>query len=216
MTSRERLTAALCGGEVDRRPIVSFAVGAADAYVVPPGSLRSVARRGDEALLAEVPSPLGLARAEGVDLNAALAADPAQGSDLQARYAARVRTLLDDCFARGADGVFYRLVGACPAESTPMEYGGHHLETDRELLAGLTNAVCNIVFIEGAEPYLEFVSDLPGHALGWDVERCSTRPDEIRALRGGALALTGDAGDLLLDSLPPTRDVLVEQTLGHG
>lgn len=216
MTSRERLTVALRGGEVDRKPIVSFAVGAADAYVVSPAALRSVGRRDDEALLAEVPNPFGMAKAEGINLNAALAADPEAGGDLQARYVDRVRTLLDDCFARGADGVFYRLAGACPAESTPMEYGGHHLEVDRELLAGLSGAACNIVYIEGEEPYLEFVSDLPAHALGWDVERCPSDPKEIRSMRGGALALASEDGDLLLDSVPLTGEIPVEQTLGHG
>ncbi|MCW5943610.1 MAG: hypothetical protein KIS66_15370 [Fimbriimonadaceae bacterium] len=215
MTSRERLTVALRGGEVDRRPVVSFAVGAADAYVVSPGSLRSVVRRQDEAILAEVPNPFGLAKAEGVDLNAVLAADPAAGSALLDRYATRVKATIGDSFSRGADGLFYRLAGACPAESSPMQYGGHHLEIDRELLGGLEGAACNIVYVEGEEPYLEFVSDLPAHALGWDVERSAAVPSEIRAMRGGALALASEDGDLLLDSIPMTAQAPVDPILGH-
>jgi hypothetical protein len=93
----------------------------------------------------------------------------------------------------GADGVVYLVVGATAAESTPMEYGGHWLEIDRSLVSAAPLPV--IVFVQGdREPYIDFLSDLPCQAFGFDPKAFSV--SEARALRRGPLALADPAAEV--------------------
>ena len=97
-----------------------------------------------------------------------------------------------------AQGVFYRLDGAYPSASTPMEYGGHYLEVDRDVLSSIQNSFV-IVFVEGeGEVYFDFVSDLPADAMGWDADRNPIDLNEARRHRAGALALDHPEAEIVL------------------
>jgi hypothetical protein len=143
----------------------------------------------DAAILVEVDNPFGVALAEQIDLNEEFEADPAAGDVVFGAYADRTREQLEAALAAGADGVLYRVFGAEPSLSTPMQFGGLYLEQERNLLNEIAAARFNVVFVEGGEDtYLDVVSDLPASALGWDEQRNPVSPAEVRAMHRGALA----------------------------
>lgn len=198
MTGRERLIAAVRGGEVDRKPTLTWGLDAeADGVIVPLIGLPE-ALDPNRIVIVDVPNAYGLARIEGVDLNAVLEDDPAEGATVQETYLHQVCAWIENALAEGADGVCYRLHGATPVESTPMQYGGFHLERDREVLAQFQETTLNLVFAEGQDPYLDFVSDLPGHAFGWNVASSQVSLDNVRSMRRGALALDHPDADIRL------------------
>lgn len=187
MTGRERLVAAAKGGEVDRKPMILARENSPEAD----GIVRPWCHEGGEgqAQLWAVDSPFSRAIREGFDLNDALQADPTAGEQALNVYADEARREMMEALEGGADGIFYRLDGAYPEASTPMEYGGHYLEVDRLLLSEVQEARFNVVWIEGEEElYLDFVSDLPAHALGWSMSRTGVGAQELRPMRNGALA----------------------------
>ncbi|MBL8047327.1 MAG: hypothetical protein JNJ45_01465 [Chthonomonas sp.] len=143
---------------------------------------------------AEVLNPFGRAHAAGTDLNQAIESDPAQGAELLASLIADTKREIALAIAQGAIGIAYRLVGAAPAHCTPMQFGGHYLEEERELLAEVGVPV--LVFVEGEDIYFEFVSDLPSAYMGWDVTRNQLTLAEARTYREGAFALAADDADL--------------------
>jgi hypothetical protein len=195
LTGRERLVAAARGGAVDRTPVLCGPGGpcsGADGFVVEVAEVGAALQRNAEtAVLARVLSPLGRAMRAGEKIVAILHENVVAGGE-------RMRELIGDARAEmaaglesGADGVFYELEGAYPAMTTPMEYGGHFLEADRQLLGEVQSARFNVLFVCGEhEPYIDFVSDLPAHAFAWD-ERSGVTAEYVRTVRSGALASVG-------------------------
>lgn len=200
MTPRERLIAASRGGDVDRKPRVTWFGGEASADAKIVAGMAESARRGiDGLLLADVANPFGLALRKGIDLNKALKDDPSVGGDMLNGLVGEVRQTIAVSLASGADGIFYRLHGACPRHCSPMQYGGHYLELDRELLDGASQATLNILFVAGGdELYVDFVSDLPAHVFAWDSELSKIPAVRVRAARAGALASADPNSDVAL------------------
>ncbi len=199
MTARERLTAVANGAPVDRKPVVlrpGAADDRADAIVVPTGSVTG--GRGGQAVLAHVPSPFARAIRRGTELAQLLHDDPAAGGDALAELTQEARAEMARALEHGADGVYYELDGAYPERTTPMQYGGFFLEVDRRLLEEFETAGFNILFIKGdAEPYIDFVSDLPAQAFGWEVAS-GVSVESVREMRQGALAAADPQADVLL------------------
>ncbi|MFX8704206.1 hypothetical protein ABTM89_19130, partial [Acinetobacter baumannii] len=83
-------------------------------------------------LLAQIYNPFGQTIRQGVNWREAMAQGHADGGALLDLLQAQVAREIEDAADRGADGIFYVLSGACPAWTTPMEYGGYFLERDRE------------------------------------------------------------------------------------
>lgn len=194
MTPRERVVAASCGGVVEGR----VTAGRKNADLMVCATVAQLASSCDRMQVVEVMNPYGRAKTDGRDLNALLADDPAAGARELDRLAAETRAAIAEALDAGADGVFYRVVGATPDASTPMEYGGHHLEIDRAILVEFEDAF-NVLFVEGTDPYLDFVSDLPARFFGWEVDRSPMTVGEVRTLRRGALIAAHPDADVVLD-----------------
>ena len=206
MNSRERLVAMARGGDVDRAPWFAWSGGASAKQALdfaksfsPDAIVVSSAIRAEQALqeldengpavLVEVGNPFGEALQSGVDLNEEFAKGPESGDEAFSAFVEGVGSSLHAALESGADGVLYRVFGAEPSLSTPMQFGGHYLERERELLQSISDARFNVVYIEGGdEVFLDVVSDLPAHALGWDEQRSHIPPSEVRKMREGALA----------------------------
>lgn len=205
---RDRLRRAAVGKPTDRPPVVlhmgAFAKDA-DGFVFLPegvdGALRAYPK---QAVLSHVRSPFARALDEGMDLLGLLDENPSAGEAELERLEAEVRRDVARSIHAGADGIFYFLAGAHPGASTPMQYGGHFLEVDRSVLSAASGMRCNIVWVEApAEPFLDFVSDLPCHALGWDVGAAEASPKSVRELRGGPVACAHPDADIyLVDRYP--------------
>jgi hypothetical protein len=202
MTSRERLTAAARGGEVDRRPII---VGPgtqlddreADALIVAsaPHIVASFVG-GERAVLAEVDNPFARF---GAELNREFAIDPVAASEKLDQATEEARAKMRGALEAGADGIFYRLFGARALHSTPMQYGGHYLERDRELLEEIGDARLNVLFLVGNDDlYLDFISDLPAHVMAWDREASGFSGAQVRTMRNGAQASSDPESEILL------------------
>ncbi len=100
--------------------------------------------------------------------------------------------------------MLYRLHGAHPSHTSPMQYGGYYLERDREILEEITDARFNLLFIVGSEgTYIDFVSDLPAHVFAWDERASGVTLEEVRQMRTGALATTNPNADIQLISDEP-------------
>ncbi|MCB0825468.1 MAG: hypothetical protein KDC26_04715 [Armatimonadetes bacterium] len=184
MTGRERMVAACRGGDVDRTPVIGE-----DALIVELGQVReALAANEDVAILARVPSPLARAKSEGNDLYSELESNPASGEKQLDEYAVATRMDAADAIGQGADGICYVIDGAYPSYSTPMQYGGHFLELDREILGEFAQARLNMIYVAGKDsPYLDFTSDLPGHLFAWD-STSGVEPVEVKQMRDSALA----------------------------
>jgi hypothetical protein len=164
----------------------------------PREAVQFLAESPDALVIVEVHSPLGHELAEPKNLLDLLHDDPAEGEALLFTRAAQTRSSIEEALEAGADGVVYRLAGAMPSVTTPMQYGGHFLEVDREILAGLAEARFVLLYVEGQEePYLDFVIDLPAHAFGWDAAS-GIPPSAFRSAREGALAGAHPDADILL------------------
>jgi len=213
MTSRERLTAAARGWPVDYAPwfawspdtpertALDFAKACnPDAVVVESAidAQQILAENTDVAVLVEVLNPFGAALEAGVNLNTEYEAGREHGEALFSAYAAGVESSLMAAIESGADGVLYRLIGAEPELSSPMQFGGRFLEHERELLSTVEGARFNVVYVEGSDAYLDFLSDLPASAFGWDDVATSLPVQEVRRLTQGAVAcgLLGDPRSL--------------------
>ena len=198
MTSRERVTAAARGGSVDRRPLLAYPEPseATDIIVAedPEGLRASI--DGEKVVLGAVDSPF---RRCGTDLAKQLSEDPESAHMLLQKAVDDTRTDMSAVLSAGADGIFYRLFGAREGLSTPMEYGGHFLERDRELLEEVQDANLNVLFLVGNEGlYMDFVSDLPAHVIAWDVEATGISAADVRQLRNGAQASSDPASEIHL------------------
>ncbi len=203
MNGRDRLVAAARGGDIDRQPAIYWPGPPdqlSDALVMAPERVQQTEGEG-RILLGEVLSPFGLAAQENLQLTALLEQDPAKGNDLLEQLTQRTRQSMQLALTNGADGILYRLHGAHPSCTSPMQYGGYYLERDRELLEEIQGTRFNLLFIAGGEgAYIDFVSDLPAHAFAWDERSSGVALAEVRRMRSGALATTSAGADIRLIS----------------
>lgn len=200
MTSRERVLMVARGETVDRAPAVVYQDPEISDLVV--CSLEELAEAQeqfpDKAIVVEVESPFSRALNREIDLNAELTADPAAGHATLEILANETKVEGDTACSLGADGVWYHLEGADPVHCSPMQYGGYYLELDRELLARWQSAPVTVVAILGAEPYLDFVCDLPAHFFAYDAEASGVTSAAVREIRSGAIASQLRDADLRL------------------
>jgi hypothetical protein len=197
VNSRELAIAAIRGGAVERKPVLSFdSVG--DILI---HQDLSAERNHERIDLFLVSNPFGLAKQNGTDLNQLLEEDIESGSEKLSNYAESVRNLIQNALDCGFDGVFYVLQGARGSESTPMQYGGHYLELDRQILSEFSESVLNCVFVVGHDDvYIDFVSDLPAHLFAWDADASTFDSKYVRTLRSGAQASSDPESEVFLSS----------------
>lgn len=199
VTTRESFVQVARGGESSEKLRLTFDDSSDAILVVNPHQLSASCGQ-DKPVLQVVVNPFLLACFEDADLNEVLRDNPTQGALLVETYQARVRASMESALATGADGVFYVLDGARGAYSTPMEYGGFHLESDRELLSLVQDARLNIVFVVGNDDlYIDFVSDLPAHLFAWDAEGSTFSSNYLRTLRSGAQASNDSDSEVFFD-----------------
>ncbi len=218
MTDRERILKLLGGDEPDRQPVISWpcAKHAETSIIVRPpnqplinpstasaggGSVSSgePGRGCDGLVLAEIVNPFGIAIEQGRDLNALLKTDPERGATELDRLTSEVKASILDVIERGADGILYRLHGACAKWCSPMQYGGFYLERDRELMEAAQPLMFNVLFVAGDEEvYFDFVSDLPAQALGWDSRMTGVTAKQMRGIREGLLLAEDEEADIRL------------------
>jgi hypothetical protein len=203
MTCRERLVAASRGGEVDRKPVIRWPYWKEDSdlrhfnHDTMPDHIEESS---GEVALVEITNPFGLALQKGIDLNKRLKEDPKAGNRMLGEMIDEAKRDIDLAFEVGADGILYRVYGARGLHCTPMQYGGYYLEQDRELLESVKDSLFNVVFVVGEEDvYLDFVSDLPGHAFGWDFKESKIPVSEVRKMREGALLSEDPESDIRLE-----------------
>ena len=215
MNSRERLLAASRGAVVDRQPQISWLgeSSATDARV----QSEFVGPRDESCVvLAEISNPFGLALKKGINLNKALKDDPTVGGEILDILAEEVRGKIASSLEKGADGIFYRLHGASPRHCSPMQYGGHYLELDRDLLQEASEAQLNVLFVAGDEElYIDFVSDLPANVFAWDSGKTHISAEQVRAARKGAVASSDPTSEIsLLIGLENYLENLEQPNLG--
>jgi hypothetical protein len=138
-----------------------------------------------------IPSPFARALAVGDDLNALFTEKPEQGEAKLVTFVSQVQAEIEGVTPGGL--IIYRLVGAEPLFASPMQYGGHYLERDRQLL-DLAKASCKVALVieGGPETYLDFVSDLPAHVFMWDEVSTGTSREVMKQMRLGELLPLND------------------------
>ena len=98
--------------------------------------------------------------------------------------------------------IFYVLSGPEPAKTTPMQYGGHFLERDRELLEFANERGEVWLYVDaGPGAYMDFVSDLPAAVFAWDAVKTGFPLLEMRKLRTSKLCTNEPGADLPLEEL---------------
>lgn len=134
-----------------------------DGYIiVKPNEVADALGRGLP-VLAEVLSPLARAMEFRVPLTAMLRENPLEGQAELDRLVAISQEDIDMAILAGADGILYRVRGAEPEYTTPMEYGGFYLECERDLLTPVAESKTVVIAVEGGpEVYMDALSDLPG------------------------------------------------------
>lgn len=176
MSPRERIFASIRGGSSDRKPVFVWpnTDERSDVICVDVSQIGdAVDEDSNRAVLAIVDNPFIAAQSAGENLTAIARKDAEQGQARIEEYVADVAANLERAIGYGADGVLYRMGGVDPSENTPMEFGGLYLEHDRRLLESVYAAPFNMLLVAGPPDYLDFLEDLPAHALGWD-------PDDLR------------------------------------
>jgi len=217
MIARDRFIDAANGRPVDRKSTLFWPGspdGRSDAVIIPadPDYVKRHDRQDNRALLVEVPNPFGRAWVRNIDLNALLKTDPKEGVRVLLQFVEAARTAMANSLDAGADGVFYRLHGANAQHCSPMEYGGHYLEHDRELLQGITRAKVNVLFVVGdSDLYLDFVSDLPAHLFGWDNRTSGVSAAQGRAIRKGPVLTFDEESDVVLHYNGPSVTHSIEK-----
>lgn len=117
-------------------------------------------------------SPLGRAIAQGLNIVDLLEENPSEGDQMIASLFSETQTEISQI-----DGSFnYVVAGAEPMWTTPMQYGGHFLELDRELIGSRQPA---ITLIGGPETYVDIVSDLAETFLIWNPVTNDVNPEEV-------------------------------------
>lgn len=205
MTSRERLLTVLQGGEADRKPTLGWPTdpsAVSDATIVAPNEAKASA---DFVVLAEVINPFGRALNRGIALNDRLREDPIVGGSILDELVEEAKAESQAALQGGADGILYRLHGACGTHCSPMQYGGYYLERDREILADCVAAKLNVLFVVGDEDvYLDFVSDLPAHVFAWDSRASGVSSAQVRDMRSGPQASSDLESEIALTTDLPS------------
>lgn len=207
MTSRDRVRAALAGESVDRRPLVTWptVTDAADIVVLKDVDAIRPHAGGDRPVLLEVANPYA---SVGRTVVSEAKANPEESARALDEAVAAIRRQIEAGLGAGADGVFYRLEGATAEATTPMEYGGLFLEHDREILAAISDAQLNVLYLSGGpDLYFDFVCDLPAHLIAWDQAATGLSAEMVRALRSGPQASADPASefDLSINGVLPTN-----------
>jgi uroporphyrinogen-III decarboxylase len=212
LTSRERLIAASRGGDVDQRPVICWPNACDDSDAIVDAQTSD-----DKIRLATPLNPFGLGLKIGAGVDQKLAEDPAAGEKVLDQLVDQTKQSIRASFDKGADGILYLLYGARGLHTSPMEYGGHFLERDREILAEIEDSTFNMIFVVGEDDaYLDFVSDLPAHAFAWDSQATGTSSKEMRAMREGALATNSPGADIELrfgaDGLAAELELMLQES----
>jgi hypothetical protein len=205
MTPRDRLLAAFRGEEVRPKPIITWPRGdyASSDAVIHRDPSRIAPDDNSRLVLVEIASPFQVCRLAGISILDELETNPVVGNGHLQAAVESARREIDLSLAAGADGILYCLHGATLAHMSPMSYGGHFLERDRELLSAYSSRAQIILFVAGGEgTYFDFVSDLPASAFAWDANSSMITASEMRSIRAGALASADPSSDIIID--PPT------------
>ena len=117
-------------------------------------------------------SPLSRALQEGIDAISLLDKDPANGDRLLHSLVAATKAEIESASVQ----INYIVAGAEPEYSSPMQYGGHFLELDRELIGTRKPA---ITVIGGPETYIDIISDLAETFLIWNPQTNPVDPAEV-------------------------------------
>ncbi|MBI5705964.1 MAG: hypothetical protein HZC36_03120 [Armatimonadetes bacterium] len=158
-----------------------------------------------------VVNPFGKALASGIDLNVRVEdpSDTTLASLFEATRQELAEAIVDDTRA-----VLYVLFGAAEQWCTPMQFGGHYLEVERELLAPTFQKVPVLLWIVGEEgTYLDFVADLPTCFIGWDIQATGFPISAMRAVRSGAIFAQGNEAEIELHPLTGGRTITEFLTL---
>lgn len=211
MTRRERVQAAARGGELDRAAQFAWpSTEDCDLFIVAEvqNVSKTLAERGaDQIVLCQVDSPVALAQRENVDLVSLVRNDPVAADPVVSEFFEMAAQFINQAFDHGADGIFYRVVGAEPTKLSPMEYGGLFLDRDQALLAGIEDARFNIVYADGGEgSYLDLVSSLPCHLFVWNEESAGVSSSEVQRFRIGCTAAGKLEGGRLKFTFGRTRN----------
>lgn len=200
MTSRERVMNAAEMKSVDRAPAVVYLDPELSDMVVCSIDELGEAKEQfpDKVIVVEVESPFARALQREIDLNSVLRDDVTKGHEILDELTEESRNEGDAAKAAGADGIWYHLEGADPAYCSPMQYGGHYLELDRDLLTRWQDFPLNTVAILGKEPYLDFVCDLPANFFAYDATGSEIGTSAVREIRPGAIASQLRDADLRL------------------
>lgn len=204
MTPRERLEAALTGAAVDRQPVFHWpGTGGEDVDIVARrvSAIQTGTSRNDQVCLTEIANPFFRALTDGSNLNELAKDSPEKADAVLDEYVLAAISEANLGLGSGADGVLYRLHGACPRHCSPMQYGGLYLERDRQVLDSIGTKYKVFVFIVGDEgAYLEFTSDLPCDALGWDVHATQFPVSQMKMYRTGAVFTVSADSEIRLES----------------
>ncbi len=202
MTSRERLISAARGSDVDRKPVICWpkACPESDAAIMECADLSALSQADPSKLrLVPVRNPFGQALRHDILVRDELSEDPDAGERTLQGLVDLTRHEIHSALSKGADGILYLLFGAREKYTTPMEYGGHYLERDREILAEIVDSAFRMVFVVGEkDAYLDFVSDLPVELFAWDSLATGVTAAEMRQMRTGALATNSEDANIEL------------------
>lgn len=216
MTGKERLVALATGKTVDRKPTIDWPGRNrdADVGVYPAGVLaEGMDRNSPWGALAFVPNLYR--QFELVDEQPVTMIKNDAMSEIVEGFAAHHMREARAAIDNGALGVFYEIHGADASQCTPMEYGGLFLERDRAFLECVSDAPCNFIYINGKEPYLDFVSDLPAAIFAWDAKGTGISVSDVRKMRKGLLAADDPDADIQISANGSITEFL-EGMLAHA
>ena len=198
MSGIDTIRAAAIQGDARERPVITDGPERderADGVIVDEKDLGSATR---QAVFCRVQNPFGRSARAELDINALLKENPGEGASAIQKFASEARDEIDHVLKAGANGIFYMLSGACAAECSPMQYGGHFLEVDREILAGTPDGSFDILYVCGdSELYIDIVSDLPAQAIAWN-SSAGVQISEVREMWPRAVAAADQDADIFL------------------
>jgi len=216
MTGKERFLAWAAGKPVDQKPTLDWprANSQADGKIFPAGVVaEGLDPNCPTATFALIPNLYREFQGAGTE-PIALLKDATAEKLVDERVATNQR-IARQAIDNGAIGVFYEIHGADASQCTPMEYGGLFLERDRAFLDSISDAPCNFIYINGKEPYLDFVSDLPATVFAWDAKGSGIPVSEVRKMRSGLLAADDPDADIQISADGSITEFL-EGVLAHA
>jgi hypothetical protein len=117
-------------------------------------------------------SPLSRAIVQGIDIVGLLEENPTKGDRVLGELVSQCSRDIEQT----SGSMNYIVAGAEPGVTSPMQYGGHFLELDRELIGTRSPA---ITLIGGPETYIDVVSDIAKSYLIWNPETNPVDPQEV-------------------------------------